>query len=198
MSQCWSSTQLRPQARLSRLLAAVCSGTSSAERKREKITQRAASYAAGIEKLKNGFAGRLAEALRDNAPGKLRQLKAAYKTGADRHDGAAMWLAIKAMKDRAGPTQSRSAEWHEKQYERMRDESLADHCGVQDYQAKVVTLMEVHRPNFVNIVLNGTQLSDVYIKFLPSVNAQEGRTLRREVLRDGERRAERRSKAPPR
>ena len=36
--------------------------------------------------------------------------------------------------------------------------------------------MEVHRPNFSKVVLNGQQLSDVFIKFLPAVNAQEGRT----------------------
>ena len=83
--------------------------------KAREETQRAASYMAGIEKLKNGFAGRLADSLRDNAPGKLRQLKAVHEIGPDRHDGAAMWSALKELKNRAGPTQSRSADWHERQ-----------------------------------------------------------------------------------
>ena len=62
------------------------------ETKAREESQRALSFAAGIEKMKNGFAGRIADTMRATAPAKLRQLKVAHEIGTntDMHDGAAM------------------------------------------------------------------------------------------------------------
>ena len=137
--------------------------------------------------MKNGFAGRIADTMRANAPAKLRQLKVAHEIGADTdmHDGAAMWLAIEALKLKPSATHQRSADWHEKQWEIMRDTSLPDHCGVQAFLAKVTMLLEKHIPNFQKVRLEGANLADVIINFMPSDLTGEGRTLRREVINEG-------------
>ena len=109
------------------------------ETKAREENQRELSFTAGIAKMKNGFAGRIADTMRINAPAKLRQLKVAHEMGSDTdmHDGAAMWLAIESLKSKPSATHQRSADWHEKQWEIMRDTPLPDHCGVQAYLAKV-------------------------------------------------------------
>ena len=137
--------------------------------------------------MKNGFKGQIAETVRVTAPAKLRQLKVAHEMGAgtDMHDGAAMWLAIEALKSKPSATHQRSADWHERQWEIMRDTSLPDHCGVQAYLAKVTMLLEKHIPNFQKVVLKGANLADVIINFMPADLTGEGRTLRREVINEG-------------
>ena len=52
------------------------------ETKAREENQRELSFTAGIAKMKNGFAGRIADTMRTNAPAKLRQLKVAHEMGA--------------------------------------------------------------------------------------------------------------------
>lgn len=51
---------------------------------------------------------------------------------------------------------------------------------------KVHTLLTIHRPNFEAVVrLEGATLTDALIGFMPECNAQEGRTIRRELTAAG-------------
>ena len=77
----------------------------------------------------------------------------------------------------------------------MASEPLTDHCGVTDYLTKVNTFMEVHLPNFTRLNFQGEQLSDVYIDWMPPINASEGRVLRRELCEKRDRIAEARVRA---
>ena len=139
------------------------------ETKAREEYQRRLAFDAGIAKMKNGFAGRIADTMRINAPAKLRQLKVSHEMGSDTdmHDGAAMWLAIESLKSKQSATHQRSADWHEKQWEIMRDNPLPDHCGVQAFLAKVTVLLEKHIPNFQKVRLEGANLADVIINFMP-------------------------------
>jgi hypothetical protein len=160
------------------------------DRRAERARQE--KYDSGIAALKDAFASVIADMLRSKAPARLRALKAAHATnGSGReHDGLAMYEALVALKSHEGPTAKRSSEWHEAQYWSMNGEVLADHCGVGDYVSKINTFLEIHLPNFKRLKFENETLSDVYIDWLPTANAGEVRTLRRELTEKRDRRNE--------
>ena len=49
----------------------------------------------------------------------------------------------------------------------MRDTHLPDGCAVKDYTDKVNELLDLHLPHFVNIKLEGAQLSKAIVNFMP-------------------------------
>ncbi|KAL3895957.1 MAG: hypothetical protein SGPRY_013385, partial [Prymnesium sp.] len=150
-------------------------------------------YSSKLNMLKKAFAGRIERSMRENAPGRLRALQASHSLrtdipGAPRaYDGPAMYVELRKLLDTPGQTQRRSARWHERQWELLRDTPpLPNHCTTsQEYSEKVHTLLTIHRPNFEAVRLEGATLTDALISFMPECNAQEVRTMRRELIAAG-------------
>lgn len=140
-------------------------------------------FDAGIADLKNSLASVIASTMRDSAPGRLRSLKKACEMdhSGKSHDGVKMYNTIVALKSEDGPTAKRSSKWHEQQYNKMCTEQLPDHCSAEQYAKKINNLMEIHLPNFKKIRLEGRDLSEVYIDWMPHYNATDGRGLLRSL-----------------
>ena len=122
---------------------------------------RAALYEASLRSLKDGLAGSLLKVMQSTAPSRLRALERAHgQPGSDgkMHDGVAMFQAIESLQLSPGPMQDRSSEWHEKQWEMLRDTRLPSHCCAQDFVDKVHQLREVHLPHFSSVDLTGAKL----------------------------------------
>ena len=164
---------------------------------RRAETARDDKFKGGMTVLRDGLASIIADTMRAKAPARLRALKVAHAVGhiGQEHDGVEMYRSLLALKHVDGPTAKRSSEWHETEFWRMASEPLTDHCGVTDYLTKVNTFMEVHLPNFTRLNFQGEQLSDVYIDWMPPINASEGRVLRRELCEKRDRIAEARVRA---
>ena len=154
-----------------------CEQTLRAEKGRQQ------RYDAGIAELKNQLASIIANTMRDTAPARLRALKKMCEMDTDgkSHDGIKMYTILTALKTEDGPTASRSHKWHEKQFNLMNAEQLPDHCSAEQYIKKVNTLIQEHIPNFKKIKLEGEDLSEVIIEWMPAYNASDGRTLLRSL-----------------
>ena len=120
------------------------------------------SYDAGLKKLKNGLAGRLAAMLTaGHALGVLSSLKIQFPMGAatdgvPQYDGLAMLKDIISTRaSKSAPSKRREGQWHEREYHKMLGEPLSDHCGVAEYSKKIVKLREQLMPHFRTIKLLG-------------------------------------------
>ena len=61
-----------------------------------------------------------------------------------------MWV-ISTRAAKSAPSKRREGQWHEREYQKMLAEPLADHCGVAEYSKKVVKLRE-RRPRLRGLV----------------------------------------------
>eukprot|EP00965_Chrysotila_dentata_P219636 6191252-Pleurochrysis_carterae.AAC.2 len=68
------------------------------------------------------------------------------------------------------------ADEHEREIERMRDDSLLDNYTGQEFSDKVNKLIRDHNP-YVQVHYSGERLGRLIIKFLPAALAGEGRAL---------------------
>eukprot|EP00965_Chrysotila_dentata_P103683 3422367-Pleurochrysis_carterae.AAC.1 len=64
------------------------------------------------------------------------------------------------------------ADEHEKEIERMRDETPLDNCTGQDFADKINVLICDHNP-YIQVPYAGERLSRFIIKFLPTALASE-------------------------
>ncbi|KAL1495470.1 hypothetical protein AB1Y20_016836 [Prymnesium parvum] len=71
----------------------------SVKRAHRDEANRVEAYAAGVLRVKNGFAGQLEKALRRTAPARLRRLRASHAVAGvpGAYDSAAMMLALRAL-----------------------------------------------------------------------------------------------------
>ncbi|KAL3924142.1 MAG: hypothetical protein SGPRY_004004, partial [Prymnesium sp.] len=98
-------------------------------------------YESKLIQMRNAFAGKMERAMRESAPARLRALQVKHllrtsSSGVKAFDGVAMYQTLKARRDEHGPTQRRSARWHDRQWELLRDTVLADNCTSQEYSDK--------------------------------------------------------------
>lgn len=103
------------------------------------------------------------------------------------YDGPAMYLELRKLLDKPGPTHRISA------YQLSGTSGGSGSCFVillyqttshasNTSRRYTLFLLTVHRPNFEAIRLERAVLTDVLINLLPECNAQEGRTIRRKLL----------------
>ena len=94
------------------------------------------------------------------------------------HDGHAMFKALRSRRSAVRPSRVRSAEWHEEQYRIMRSTRLPDGCASQDFADKCNMLVSDHIPYFQTTRLEGANLVDAFIAFLPEALAGDGRDIK--------------------
>jgi hypothetical protein len=123
--------------------------------------------------------------LRPNAASLLFSLQAAYPNAAltaargyPVHNGHAMFNELRKRKSTSRPSRVRSAEYHEDQYSLMRSTRLPDGCSSQDFADKCNMLVSDHLPYFQTVKLEGANLVDAFISFLPEALAGDGRDIK--------------------
>ena len=89
-----------------------------------------------------------------------------------------MFKALRARKSTSRPSRVRSSEYHEEQYRIMRSTRLADGCSSQDFADKCNMLVSDHLPYFQTVKLEGADLIDAFIAFLPEALAGDGRDIK--------------------
>ena len=72
---------------------------------------------------------------------------------------------------------------HDREVERLRDESLADGCAASDFTNKIEMLMR-HQPHLER-KLEGVELCKFIVRLMPAANAAEGRNIIRRRVAAG-------------
>ena len=123
--------------------------------------------------------------LRPNAASLLFSLQAAHinttlttARGYEVYNGHAMFRTLRTRKSDDRPSRVRSAEYHEEQYRIMRSTRLPDGCSSQDYADKCNMLVSKHLPYFQTVRLEGANLVDAFVAFLPEALAGDGRDIK--------------------
>ena len=129
------------------------------------------------------LASLLADCLRPTAELLLLELQAACPLAgrAGCHDGYAMLARLRALRTLKRPQVKRSSKFHEQQWEAMRDSALMDGCSSQVFAEKVNVLLKEHRPHFKKVRLDGEDLAEAIIDFMPKKIGHLGRALYREL-----------------
>ena len=101
------------------------------------------------------------------------------------YDGIAMLKTMRARRHDELPSQTKTADFHESEWLRMRDTTLADGCLSQDYTDKVNELLQTHLPHFRTVRLEGEVLTEALISFMPKSLQQQGVDILQQLRREG-------------
>jgi hypothetical protein len=144
---------------------------------------RKATFDATMHGVMDAIAANIETRMRHTANFRLKQLKTKhYNSAGDYHDGGAMYRELAAqlgIADPDDPLVVLEAKVHEKAWERMCDTELADGTSPQVYKDKCMSLVDNIIPHLPDrIKMEGKDLSQVFMGFLPKNCQQEARGLR--------------------